>query len=150
MKKSFTPLENPVPLERKRIFLTGFTLIELMVAVCVLSIGIVGVARSLLVAISALDYSQNVVNNIGFLDNVMCELKVKIREKEGLQIEDEELRGFLEEKRQEATDRNIGRLDWANNAINKYITELELRLRWQEANREKDVALATILPLPEK
>lgn len=150
MKKRFTPLETIKQFEKRKRFLTGFTLIELMVAVCVLSIGIVGVARSLLVAISALDYSQNVINNTGFLDNVMCELKVKIREKEGLQIEDEELKGFLEEKRQEATDRNIGRLDWANNAINKYITELELRLRWQEANREKDVALATILPLPEK
>lgn len=128
----------------------GFTLVELMVAVCILSIGLVGIARSLLSAVSALDYSNNLMQRMSFLDNAMCELEEKAEEKEGFKAEDQDIKDFLQEKNNEAEEKEIGRLTWnaATSSASKGITEFKFTLNWQEGNKEKSVNLVTYLASP--
>jgi len=126
----------------------GFTLVELMVAVCILAIGLVGIARSLLNAVSALDYCNNMVNKMSFLDNAMCELEKITEAKEGFESEDQDITNFLEEKNNEASDIGIGRLYWTTltQGVNNEITEFEFKLVWQKGDNEKSEALMCYLP----
>jgi len=127
----------------------AFTLVELMVTVCILSIGMVGVARSLLSAFSALRYTQNIISKTWFLDNIMCELQDKVRQKDGFQGQDEDIESFLEEKNSEAEEKEIGSLEWSAKAseANAEIEEFEFKLAWQEANIEKNIILANYFPI---
>jgi hypothetical protein len=123
-----------------------------MVAVCILAIGLVGIARSLLGAVSALDYCNNLTDKMSFLDNAMCELEEKAEEKEGFKTEDQDIKDFLQEKTNEAEEKQIGRLDWTavKSGANEDITEFEFRLSWQEGNKEKDISLMSYLSSPLK
>jgi prepilin-type N-terminal cleavage/methylation domain-containing protein len=60
----------------------GFTLVELMVAVSILSIGIVMVARSFLMATSVLDSSRNSLEAIKFLEEQVAWL-IQLEHEEG-------------------------------------------------------------------
>lgn len=126
----------------------GFTLVELMVAVCILSIGLVGIARSLLNAVSALDYCNNLVNKMSFLDNAMCELEKITEAKEGFESQDSDIANFLEEKNNQASQIGIGRLYWTitTQGVNNDITEFEFKLVWQEGDNEKSETLICYLP----
>jgi len=128
----------------------GFTLVELMVAVCILSIGLVGIARSLLSAVSALDYSNNLMQRMSFLDNAMCELEEKAEEKEFFKVEDQDIKDFLQEKYNEAEEKGIGSLTWdaAVSDAGSSITEFEFTLSWQEGSNEKSVSLVSYLASP--
>lgn len=126
----------------------GFTLVELMVAVCILSIGLVGIARSLLNAVSALDYCNNLVNKMSFLDNAMCELEKITEAKEGFESQDSDIANFLEEKNNQASQIGIGRLYWTitTQGVNNDITEFEFKLVWKEGDNEKSETLICYLP----
>lgn len=128
--------------------MAGFTLVELMVAVCILAIGLVGIARSLLSAVSALNYCNNQVNKMSFLDNAMCELEKIIEAKEGFESEDSDIANFLQEKNKEAGENGFGRLYWTTHTqgVNDQITEFEFKLVWQEGENEKSEVLMCYLP----
>lgn len=126
----------------------GFTLIELMVAVCILAIGLVGIARSLLSAVSALDYCNNLVNKMSFLDNAMCELEKITEAKGGFESADQDIAALLQEKNDQAGEDGLGRLYWTAQAqgANDEITEFEFKLAWQEGENERSEALICYLP----
>jgi len=130
----------------------GFTLVELMVAVCILAVGLVGIARSLLNAVSALDYCNSLMNKMAYVDNLMCELQEKVDEKEGYRSDDQAIRDFLQEKINLTKENEIGQLDWSaeTSAVSKNMTEFEFRLNWQEGNSGKNLKLVSYLPSPVK
>ena len=130
----------------------GFTLIELMVAVSILSLGIVLVVRSFLSITTALDSSRNRIQALQLLETKMTELETKVREGEGalpeskqeeakinnrdavlkLEIVPLEVEGFQPKEEE---------LEEAQEVLN----EVVLSVFWQEANRDKDAILSTYL-----
>ena len=62
----------------------GFTLIELMVSVSILSIGIVFILRSFLNMVSALDVSDAQIKAIQLLASQACVLEEQIKQEGGL------------------------------------------------------------------
>jgi prepilin-type N-terminal cleavage/methylation domain-containing protein len=126
----------------------GFSLVEMMVAVCILAVGLVGIARSFLTVVSALNYSQNRIVKMWFLDNAMCELEDKVKAKGGFQ-EDQEIKYFLQEKKDEADEKNIGQLEWASTEAKGYenTAQFEFVIKWQEGNVGKGAVLATYVPI---
>jgi len=130
----------------------GFTLVELMVAVCILAIGLVGIARSLLNAVSALDYCNSLMSKMAYVDNLMCELQEKVDEKEGFKSDDQAIRDFLQEKINLARENGAGQLDWSaeTSAASTSMVEFEFRLNWQEGNSAKNLKLVSYLSSPVK
>lgn len=76
----------------KRFFksLTGFTLIELMVTISILSIGIVTVLRSFLNITSALDISSNQINALHLLERKLNQLEEESMRYGGLELKQEQ------------------------------------------------------------
>ncbi len=130
----------------------GFTLVELMVAVSILAVGLVGIARSLLNAVSALDYCNSLMSKMTYLDGVMCELQEKVNEQGGYRSDDQSLRDFVQEKIDLARESGAGELDWSAeiSAASQNITEFEFRFNWKEANGEKSLRLVNYFPSPTK
>jgi len=112
-----------------------------------LSIGLVGIARSLLSSVSALEHSSNLMKKMSFLDNTMCQLEEKIKEKEGFNVEDQDIKDFLQQKTDEANESGVGRLDWdaAISGVSKGIIEFRFMLNWKEGNNDKSATLASYL-----
>ncbi len=73
-EKSFTPLEISSYKGNGTKFLTGLTLIELMVTVAILAIGVAGVTRGLITVASALNHAENKILASRILDSYVLEL----------------------------------------------------------------------------
>lgn len=116
----------------------SFTLIELIVAVSILSIGIVLIARSLLSASSALDTGQNRISAIRILESKMNELELKEIEEAGI---------APQEERQQISV-NLRPADFTSivepvdiEELKNGLNEVKLRVGWQESGKEKDALL---------
>lgn len=125
----------------------AFTLVELMVATCILAIGLVGIARSLLSAVSALDYSNNIIQKMEFLDNTLSEIEKRAQVKDGFDSSDQDILGLINEKQIEAKEKKIGNLTWNAQDVgeSKNITEFQIGISWEQGNIQKDASLATYL-----
>ena len=69
--KGFTPLESPSFVTEdnvKRSFLTGFTLIEVMVATAVLALGIVLIFEAFFISLDSFNYCSNYLNVATWVD----------------------------------------------------------------------------------
>jgi len=134
-----------------RIKRKAFSLVELMVAVSILSIGIVGVGRSFLNAISGIGYCQNLVSKTWFLDDVMNNLEQFARDQEGFNKEKEEITTFFNDKIKEAREKGIGELTWETDQVldQKHLVKLILNIKWAESGREKNEDLVALLPVKE-
>lgn len=119
----------------------AFSLIELMVAVSVLSIGIILVARSFLSASNALDTIENKISAIGILEIKMSDIEERLLEpdakfepvKEDIVVNNR--KGIFAADIQNIP---IGKAE-DNNSINK----ITLNVSWKEGDRSNDETLAT-------
>ncbi|MDD5431530.1 MAG: prepilin-type N-terminal cleavage/methylation domain-containing protein [Candidatus Omnitrophica bacterium] len=123
----------------------AFTLVELMVATCILAIGLVGIARSLLSAVSALDYSNSIVQKVEFIDNVLSEVEKRSQAKDGFDSSDQDILGLLTEKQTQAKDEGIGDLNWNAQELEENITDFQISVSWEQGNNKKDASLGTYL-----
>ncbi len=116
----------------------GFTLVELIVTISILAIGITLVARSFLLAISALDHVQNRISAIQFLE-------AKANELEQQELEES---GIRPQKREEKTSLSGREAIWklevssAEEALAGEVNEAKLILSWKEGYQEKETILA--------
>ena len=122
---------------------SSFTLVEMMVAVSILGIGIVLIARSLLNSLSALDSLQNRIVAVCFLGYKM----------NGLEEETLREKGIKPEEAQEEADFGVRKADFKKEITAIDIEEMKddlnvakLTLYWTEGVKQKDEALVTYLP----
>ena len=143
---------------------SGFTLIELMIAVSILTIGIVAVLRSFLSSQNFLDVAQNKVLAIRILDEKMDQIEESRRVEAALpKEEDAEQEGQATAQTEETEEIIIGNrkallkqetsfleqdvqenneeTGQALQAVSR-IEEVKLTISWREGEKQKDEVLA--------
>jgi type II secretion system protein I len=119
----------------------GFTLIELLVAVSILSIGIVGVLRSFLNAVSVLDSVNNRLSAIQILET-------KLNEVSALTLMGEN--DLLEERKDEVNFQGrkasfqLTTTPWNNDTED--LKKILMSITWQEGPSIKDETIIFVLP----
>ncbi len=123
----------------------SISLIELMLTVTVLSIGIILVLRSFFSVANALNYAQNKIIALQFLDAKMGHFQETVLEEEKFPEE-----GFQGDARLNEKD-----FHWKAELFSIFsgeeeledIKEIRLTISWKEANRYKDEKLVSYLEL---
>ena len=127
--------------KEKSHFLTAFTVVELMVAVSILSFGMVLVVRSLLSGASALDLAQSRIAAIQILEEKMSEFDELAVKEGGVKTnsgsEDLTLNG-----KSAVYGFDIKPLP-EGAAEEERLNEITLKLRWQENNKQREELLVT-------
>jgi len=117
----------------------AFTLVELMAAVSILSVGIVLIARSFISVAQALDSMRNRISAIQFLETKMSEWEQAAREAQGLKADEKQEEAEVG-VRQAAYRAEISLLE---DDEAEDIVQARVSLSWTEENRAKELALAT-------
>jgi prepilin-type N-terminal cleavage/methylation domain-containing protein len=145
-----TPLENsrsltgqkekPRPLGRG---LTGFTLVELMVAAAVFSIGIVFVLKSFLGIASVLDLMQNKGAALEFLSQKMGDLEEQSRAQGGM-------KPFTAQEEMTVRQRGAVFNSWSQelktDEIMDPVIEAVLSVSWKNNSRNEEETVASYFP----
>ena len=126
---------------------SGFSLVELMIAVSILSIGIVVVLTSFLNSASLLDSLQNRIMSVNLLEVKISDLRQKAIEEGGVEPDSSQEEIALG-NRSATFKLEIQPLDVEE--LKDYINEVKLSLSWQEGNKNKNESLVTYLPRPVK
>jgi len=122
----------------------GFSLVELMIAVSILSVGIVAVLTSFLNSASLLDSLHNRLAAINFLEGKISDLRQKAIEEDGIEPDSSQEEIALGNRRAEFK-LEIQPLDVEE--LKDYINEAKFSLSWQEGNKNKEESLVTYLPV---
>lgn len=120
----------------------GFTLIELMVTVCILSIGLVIVMRSLLTVAGALDTSQNKIKAVQFMDEKLSRIQQTALEEAGINYGTEQGETLLGSRK---ATWNLEIIPLEDEELEGYLNKVILTVSWKEANIPKNAALVTYL-----
>ena len=119
---------------------TGFMLAELIIAVSILSVGLVLVLRSFLNANNVLDLSRNRILSMQFLEAKMADLEIKAKEELGLQpgkSNGEETLGL----RKASWYLEVLPIDIDDLA--QELNEVRYIVSWQEGGTSKEASLTT-------
>lgn len=115
----------------------GFTLVELIMAVSILSVGIVLVLRSFLSIVTALDSSQNLIKALQFLEAKMSEVRL--------------VKGDTLQKTQGEINIGSRKASWnlelsplESEDSEKSLEEIKLKVFWLEGNKHRDALLVTL------
>jgi prepilin-type N-terminal cleavage/methylation domain-containing protein len=122
---------------------SGFTLVELMVAVAVFSIGIVFVLKSFLGISSALDAVQNRGIALEVLTEKMSDLEQQSREQGGLKVFSAQEEVSV---RQRAAVLNSGAEELKIEDFEEPLSEAVLSLSWKNDSRNEEEIIATYFP----
>lgn len=117
-----------------------------MIAVTILAVGIVLVLRSLLNAVSTLDYIQNRMTAITFLENKMNILEQTAVEEKGVKIGSAEEEALVGNRKAVFTSQiEIVEMEKLKEDQQK-MDKATLKVLWQEGGNNRDAALVTYLP----
>ncbi len=128
----------------------AMSLIELMVTVAILSIGIIGVARSFLVVTNALSYTQNKILALEFLDSKIGQVRQEVLNQSSYEDIDTsgEVRLNNKDFSWKISISSLGIGEAAEEAQN--IKELSARAVWKESNRKRDQIIKTYLKIKDE
>ncbi|MFH1441618.1 MAG: prepilin-type N-terminal cleavage/methylation domain-containing protein [Candidatus Omnitrophota bacterium] len=118
----------------------GFTLVELMVAVCILSLGIVLVSRSFLSAASALNSVQSRIEAVQFLEDKISLLEEKAKQEKGLSPEEKEEETVINNR---ISIYNSKIMPLEVEGLEEDINEARLKLTWKENNIDKNETMGS-------
>ena len=127
---------------------SAFSMIELMVAVSVLSIGIILIARSFLSASSALSNCESRIVALNFLEGRMAGIEEKIRSgEESFTIPNESvlINGRMADFKSSSQEIRIG-----DEKDAPLINKVMLNIDWNEANRSYDEDLGIYVEIKKK
>lgn len=119
----------------------GFTLVELMVAVSILSLGIVLVSRSFLSAASALNSAQSKIEAVQFLEGKISLLEEKAKQEKGLSAEEGKEEETVINNRVSVYNSEIIPLE--AEGLEENINEARLKLTWKENNINKNETMGS-------
>jgi type II secretion system protein I len=137
---SYSYSANKFPKETGwRVFLVGFTLVELLVTVSILTIGVISVLRSFLSVSGAFSRSNNLFNAAWYLEKKISDIEEEAIKEEGLEAGREEGE-FNIEGRRFSWLMDIEELEEEQN-----LTRLFLEVAWREGNQERNISLITYL-----
>lgn len=119
----------------------GFTLVELMLAVSILSIGIVSILRSFLSAASAFDSASNSIKALQELQAGMADWEEKAIQEGGVTP------GRTEDKLRLDSRDAFRKTEIVSLEMEELenLTEIKITLSWHENNKENNRSLATYL-----
>ena len=127
----------------------GFTLIELMVAMMILSIGIVFILRTFMSSISALDSGVNRLKAVQFLEQKLAEIEQRVKEEEGIELENTQ-GDVLLGVRPATWTLEVLPIEWRAEEMEVVgIYEVKVTLSWLETGKSKKMILATYCPAQE-
>lgn len=119
---------------------SGFTLIEIMLAVVILSFGLVLVLRSFATALDGITRSENVKAASYLLEEKMEEIKEKAKEEDGIK------RGTSSGQFTVLTPR---RCEWSlevvPSGVDEDLNEVKLEISWQEGKSKRSLFGTTYL-----
>lgn len=157
-KEPFLILLRRMLIKQKHLenYVGAFTLIELLIAVSILAVGIVFVFRSFLCSVTALDTSLNRISAVQILEEKMVQIEEQmknINDGKCPRLEESEVvvgsrSGevsmevkplVLEEDSKEIEEEEVKDKEEPEQIIN----EIELVLRWQEQNKDRDLSVGT-------
>ena len=118
----------------------GFTFIELMFAVVLLSFGLIAIMRSFMITIDSMNRTEHILAASKFLEDKMEELKQTTKENNGIapgrtagQFESEKKKDFSWE------------LSVLPSGISDELNEAKLIISWKERNKPQRLVTATYL-----
>lgn len=121
---------------------SAFTLVEMMVAVCILAVGITLVGRSFITTVSVMDSLQTRIEAFYLLGVRMNELEELAFKDNGIETGESQEEITLG-KRKAVFKSEVKPLDEEGF---EDINQVKLRLVWQEGAFDKDAVLVTYLP----
>lgn len=117
-----------------------------MVAVSILSIGLVLVIRSFLTCSGALDSMQNRLKAAQFLEGKMSEVELKAKEEDGVQVEDKQEEVTLGNRKATfKTEIIASQIEESEEAVKEPLDEARLSLFWTESGRNKDEVMSSYM-----
>ena len=138
----------------------AFTLVEMLLAVCILSIGIVMVLRSFLTAYDALDSMQTRLRAIEFLQEEMSILEIQVKTDGGIPADMADEQEVILGKRkavykseiipEEESDTSVEGEAQVQKPKEPLYQQIRLSLRWQEAGKMKERVLSAYMHVIEK
>ncbi|MFH2137753.1 MAG: type II secretion system protein [Candidatus Omnitrophota bacterium] len=137
---------NKIKYFKKSTSKKAFTLIELIVAVSILSIGLVLIMRSLLSVVTALDTGSNDIYAVELLDEQMSDLELQtiISPQKAIEPASEDV---AVGNRPASLNRDVYHLDddqWGEGENpSQTIDKVEMTLLWKQDERERKVFLET-------
>lgn len=120
----------------------SFTLIELIIAVCILSSGIVLILRSLLTAQAAISSGQNRIKAVRFMDEKLAEVRISALKQSIIDYQTQEGTIYL--------GNYTGKWNLQISPVEEdekkgYLNEVRITVSWKEANTPKNISLITYL-----
>ncbi len=124
----------------------GFTFVELMVTVVVLSVGLVFIIQGYMTAIDALNTAQIRLEVIPFLEAKMDEIETYAEENNGTIRTSSEGDFFVDSREATWNLDIVGVEEEEDIDLSGVLNEVRLKVSWQENNYAKDISLSTLLP----
>jgi len=140
--RGFTPLEILICKKIRKRFLTGFTLMEVMIATCVLSLGSVLIYESFFITLNSFNYYSNYLNLASWMNEKIWQAQDNLRRLgSSSQIE----------TTGEFANRNKNfRWNLSYNLISQNLYQINLTLFWQEGQRNVKLSRSTYAMYEEK
>ena len=129
----------------------GLSLIELMIAVSILSIGIVAVLRSFLSVTTAIDSTSNLISSFQFLEDKANELELEAYRQDSVETDVKREAVKLNHRKAiytiETSKVEFQQEQEQKEKLERFaVNEFNLTLSWQESGRQKQTTLSTYFP----
>ena len=140
--KGFTPLEIKISNRGNKRFLTGFTLIEIMVSIAILSFGLILILQGFTQSLNALRISRNNLKTTLLAEEKITEIQIEAKQSTDL---------YFGNLSGESDIDNI-EFKWETSIIPdeeyEHLNKVRTTVSWKEGRRKGAVPLVTYLRTP--